>query len=315
MKSLQELAKNPFIAALLRASRANIIFFGDDTIGRFEADEHVVVYQESLDAFKENFANYKTGVTDAQTGERQVATETVDETQQLFLNTGRQLHSAVQDKFGYKAPQLMAFFPQGLTALNNAKRGDVDTILSGWLKVLPKHPYIGKLGQEWVTKITGLQTNWRNVLAEQSSEKKDVGDGSADADSFLLPMAQNLWDLLVLVIQKNQPNAENVVGNFFDTTPLNRKDNHDNDGLGRTLGMVKDGAGVGLPNVEVTAKNADQQIAWMGKTDGEGKWRTKNISVGMYHFTFEKPGLATQTLSHEVLDDRDTDLDVVMVPA
>lgn len=313
MKSLQTLAQNPFLAALLKASRPNIIFVGDDTVGRFTANNPHGVYTTSLNALKSSVQSYKTGVTDAQTGEQKVATDTVDTTQALFLDTGRSLHSAVQDKFGYKAPQLMAFFPQGLSALNKAKRGDVDTILSSWLKVLPKHPYIDQLGDAWVDRITQLQTQWRAALAAQSGEKEGVASGSSQADSFLQPMAQNLWDLLLLVIQNNQPNAETIVNNYFDTTPLNQKNNHDNDGLGRTLGTVSDSNGVGLPNVQITAKDAAQQISWTGKTDGEGKWRTKNISVGMYHFTFEKPGLVPQTLSHEVLDDQDTDLNVVLL--
>ena len=71
--------------------------------------------------------------------------------------------------------------------------------------------------------------------------------------------------------------------------------------------------GAGLPSVNVTLKNADQQIIWAGKTDGEGKWRTKSVAVGMYHITFEKPGYITQTISHEIMDNGDTAADVILV--
>lgn len=313
MKSLETLAANPFISPLQKASRANVIFFADETLGRFNADNPGGVYDNEIKKLVESVLNYKSGVTDAQTGERQDATATVDSTQQKVVDTGRSLYSALQTAFGYKASQLMVFFPKGLTALNHLKRGEVDTVISNWLKMASKHPYIDKLGQTWVTDLTALQTTWQKVTGEQSGAKEGVDKGGGTADSYLPVMAQHLWNLLLLVIQTNQPKAENVVGNYFDTTPLNEHHSAGTDGLGRTFGLAKDSVGAGLPAVNVTLKNADQQIIWAGKTDGEGKWRTKSVAVGMYHITFEKPGYISQTLSHEILDNGDTAADVTML--
>lgn len=313
MKSLQTLATNPFVFPLSISSRDRIIQFGDDTVGRFEANNPAGVYTAMLDELKANLEGYKTGITDAQLGSRKAATQSVEGMQETIADTGRRLYAKLQDSFGLKSPILMIFFPAGLSSINRAKRGSYDTIINNWVKIAPKHPYVDKLGNEWIKELDKLKSDWTEAIATQSGAKEEVGDGSATAESFIEPMANSLWSLLLLVIQNNPPHAQNVVGNYFDTTPLEPRENKDNDGLGRTFGTVKDGAGTGLPAVQIVAKNADSQIIWSGKTSGEGKWRTKNIAVGMYHLTFTKPGYAPTDISHEILDDGDTEVEVVLV--
>lgn len=313
MKSLEALATNAILPAMQAASRENNIQFIDDTIGRFDSNNPGGIYTAELSVAKLKASDYKNAVAKTQLGERKASTVSVEDMQKKIADTGRRLYSKLEVEFGLKAKALLVFFPNGLSGVSEAKRGNFSTIINNWNLKADKNPYKNQLGQQWIDELIKLNDDWNAAIGLQSGAKEEVGSGATDAESFLIPLAQSLWNLLLLVIQNNQPNAQNVVGNYFDTTPLERRVNKDNDGLGRTFGTAKDSAGTGLPEVHITAKDADEQILWSGKTNGKGKWRTKNIMVGMYHLTFEKAGYVTQIISHEFLDDKDTEVNMVLV--
>ena len=113
-----------------------------------------------------------------------------------------------------------------------------------------------------------------------------------------------------MVLQKNQPLAENVVGNYFNTTPLQRKENSDNDGLGRTMGSVKDNENNAIKAVNISIADTEGQFVWKGKTNALGSFRTPNLPIGMYKITIEKEGYTTQQISQEILDDEDTTVNI-----
>lgn len=313
MKSLETLATNPFLAALQGASRENNVQFIYDTFGRFDANNPAGIYNGELPILKAAAIDYKNAVSRAQLGERKASTQSVDDMQKRIAETGRRLYSKLEVEFGLKAGALLVFFPKGLSGISVANRGDFAIIINNWNLKAAKPPYTAALGPGWIDELAELKTEWDAAIGAQSGAKEEVGDGASDAESFLTPLAQRLWNLLLLVIQNNQPNAQNVVGNYFDTTPFEHRHNKGNDGLGRTFGTAKDITGTGLPEVHIAAKDAGGQKIWSGKTNGEGKWRTKNIAVGTYHLTFEKPGYVTQTVSHEFLDAEDTEVNVVLV--
>ena len=169
------------------------------------------------------------------------------------------------------------------------------------------------MGPTWTAELTALEAAWEASLSTQSTEKQGVSTGISDADNSTLAIAQNLWDLFLLVVQNNQPNAENIVTTYFDTTPLQLKDHSDTDGMGRTEGIVSVAGGDVLQGVEIVITDAANQIVWKSKSKAKGEWRSVSLPIGLYHISFAKPGFITQNISKEIMDGSDTNTNTAMV--
>src|SRR5690349_8875398 len=59
------------------------------------------------------------------------------------------------------------------------------------------------------------------------------------------------------------------------------------------LGIVKDSSGAVLPNVDVTAINAETSFTRTVMTDGEGGYLFTNLPVGSYELRITAPGFQT----------------------
>jgi hypothetical protein len=311
MKSLKILAENPFLATLSEASYPNRVQFLDDTIYRFEANNPAGVYNLPLGLLKNNVGIFKSSATELQLGDQKSATATVDVTIDSIMMVAKRLKTKLEDSFGIKTTKLMEFFPKGFSKIHNTKRGDVAIVLKLW-KDKAANTYSSQLGAVWVTELATLENTWATALKIQSTEKKGVGTGRKEAVNIIPTIAQNLWDLYILVLQKNQPHAENVVGNYFNTTPLLRKENSDHDGLGRTMGNVQDTNNNALKIVNISIVDTEGQFVWKGKTNALGNFRTSNLPIGIYKVTIEKEGYNTQQISQEILDDEDTSVNITL---
>jgi Carboxypeptidase regulatory-like domain len=311
MKSLITVATNPFVKSLEHCSYVNGVKFLDDTTNRFDANNAGGLYTAKLTMLKTNKELYKSGVVQLQKGDQKSATNFVDKNTNIVNTTGHRLYNKIQDVFGLNTSKLMEFFPSGKAGLNAASRGYIPVLIKIWnIKAATYHT---ELGTEWVAEIAALNDTWNTGVKDQSGEKSAVKKGTTSTSDITVTVAQNLWDLYLLVQTNNQPHAENVINTFFDTTPLNPKNHTDTDGLGRCLGIVKDAEGYVISAAKVDIINNNNEVIWTGGTNKTGHFRTPSLAIGMYHVRFEKNKYITKTISYEIQDGADIEVSIELL--
>lgn len=313
MKSLVTVATNPFVKSFEHCSYVNGVKFLDDTVGRFESKNAGGIYTTKLNTLKVNRDLYKTGVVQLQKGDQKSATESVNTNTDVVINTGHRLYSKLEDAFGLRSPKLMEFFPTGKSGLYTATRGYIPVLIKIWNNKAVT--YGTELGVDWVAEIANLNTVWTLGISDQSGEKSSVKSGVTSADTVTVQIAQNLWDLFLMVQTNNQPHAENVISTYFDTTPLNPKNHSDTDGLGRCLGDVKDADGKDLSAVTINIIDNYNEVIWTGASNKLGHFRTPSLPIGMYHVRFEKAHFISKTISYEIQDAEDVEVTIVLEPS
>ena len=311
MKSLTSVATNPFEKALENCSYENAVKFLDDTTNRFDAQNSGGIYTDKLTELKTNKELYKSGVVQLQKGDQKSATDSVLKNKDVVNTTGHRLFNSVEDTFGLHSPKLIEFFPKGKTGLNNATRGSIPVMIKIWNKKV--NSYKVELGVDWITEIAALNDIWNKGIKEQSGEKSAVKLGITTTSDISVTVAENLWELFLLVQLNNLPHAEKVIDTYFDTTPLNTKNHSDTDGLGRCLGNIKNTDGNVMSSVSVILINNDNEVIWTGSTNKTGNFRTSSLPIGMYHVRFEKNKYETRIISYEIQDEDDIEVNIILV--
>ena len=310
MKSLSNVVTNPFEKAHENCSYENAVKFMDDTANRFDANNPEGIYTANMTLLKTNIEVYKSGVVKLQKGDQKSATESVSENKNFINVIGHRLYNKVEDSFGLRSPKLMEFFPDGKAGLNGASRGYIPVLIQIWNN--KASIYNTELGADWVTEIAGLNAIWNLGIKAQSCEKSAVKSGVTITGDISVTVAQNLWDLCLQVQTNNQPHAEKVINTYFDTTPLNTKNHSDTDGQGRCLGSIKNTEGNIVSVVTIHLINNDNEVKWTGSTNKTGHFRTPSLPIGMYHLRFEKNKYVTQTISYEIQDAADIEVNIVL---
>ncbi len=310
MKSLINVTTNPFEKALENCSYENAVKFLDDTSGRFEANNSSGKYTATLSELITNKEIYKSGVVKLQKGDQKSATKSVGANTNIINVVGHRLYNKVEDTFGLRSPKLLEFFPTGKAGLNGASRGYIPVLIKIWNNKALAYPT--ELGLDWVTEIGGLNDIWNKGIKAQSGEKSTVKSGVTITGDISVTVAQNLWDLCLQVQVNNQPHAEKVINTYFDTTPLNTKNHSDSDGLGRCLGGIKNTEGIVMSAVAITLINNNNEVIWTGSTKKTGHFQTPSLPIGMYHVRFVKNKYVTQTISYEIQDAADVEVNIIM---
>lgn len=309
MKAVVQSAENIFIKGLNDASNENIDQFVGDTIYRFENNDPTGSYTKDVIELKTNFVTFQQGVTAQEKGDQKVSTSNVQTVLDSLYSIADSLEDKIKSVFGRHSTKLIEFFPRGKGFIRKARRGEIGNaiaILQDKAKFYEKD-----LGGDFVTNLATIHDNWELGLKSQSGEKTEVNKGRNSVNDAILPMATVLNRLFLKVRLNNEGKEKAAVAIYFDESPLISKISADHDGLGRTYGVVTDiVTGAPLADVAIRVIDGKNKLLWSGKTDVNGKWRTANISIGLFSFTFEKTGFTTQTLAHEILDYQDTVLDV-----
>ena len=309
MKSLQAFAENPFEVGLESASTENVIQFVQDTINRFENNDQGGLYTKDNTELKNEFSIFNQGAIDREKGEQKASTATVKSMLARIYTFADNLDFRIKSVFGKNSPKLLEFFPRGKAYIRKANRGDIGNILN--ILITKSKKYDNDLAGNYVSDATALLVDWDGSLKTQSGEKTDVQKGSNTVHSTLAPLATILNRLYLKVRLNNEANVKAAVAIYFDETPLLTTQSSDHDGLGRSYGTVTDAlTGSPIADVDIRVIDGKNKVLWTGKTDKDGKWRTANISIGLFSFHFEKAGYIAQTLAHDILDYQDTELDV-----
>lgn len=310
MKLLETIAVNPFLIGLEEASRENTVQFVKDTINRIDTHDTAKIYAADNTLLKGEFGKYEAAVLSTELGDQKSSTDNLNLVRADVTTFGDDLFVAVQNSFGTKSTKLTEFFPRGKAFVRKAKRGQVSTIISVWSGKI--NEYDKALDAKWKTNVATLATRWQDVLKAQSLEKSNVAEGRENTEASITPMAKILWRIFRKVIDNNEDDAVNAVKIYFDEAPLRRKQSADSDGLGRVSGLVTDKGGNALYNVDILVLDTKGKQIWNGQTGKDGKYRTPNLPIGYFTFSFIKTGFATQSPAHEILDYEDTILDVIM---
>jgi hypothetical protein len=294
---------NPLLTAtILNASRENKSEFGQKSQGRLEQNPPVgPQYPPLITASRAALDLFITAKDGTSLGLQKAATERLDAMLPVIRTTGEVLEGRLKSEFESDPSVITEFFPNGRTAISNAKRGDVISALNNWVARATEREPI--LGAAWVTRLTNLRTQWLTNLDAQSGKISRVSSSRSEFDQAWETLSWAFFDIAQQLAVAN-PRNENVIKAFFDFSVFEGKSNSDTDGSGflYVLLMAPDFAPIINANYKVN--DMEGNLVASGTTDGEGKIK-ENLPTGFYRVAANQVGFLEGFKQIQVLDDND----------
>lgn len=295
---------NPLLTAtILNASRENKSEFGQKSQGRLEQNPPVgPQYPPLITASRAALDLFITAKDGTSLGLQKAATERLEAMLPVIRTTGEVLEGKLKVEFESDPSVITEFFPNGRTAITNAKRGDVISALNNWVSLATERQ--GVLGAAWVTRLTNLRTQWINNLDAQSGKISSVSASRSDFDQSWETLSWAFFDVAQQLALAN-PRNETVVNAYFDFSVFGGKTNSNTDGFGLIKLLVTNYGNEPLVNALVTIKDQAGQIRKEGMTTSEGLFSSGNLPIGFYDVLVSFPNYLPRVYQIQVFDDRD----------
>ncbi len=236
-------------------------------------------------------------------------TASVDNIISTFKSEVSRKEGLIKSLFGKDSVTYLEFFPKGVSEYSSANKTNIETLINRIVNVANIH--MGEVGEDFIKTFTNIQAGYSsarsaqlNKMGEVKAEKTNVKDTRSALEVQLI---KNLH-----FIAYTYPGNEARCLLFFDQSIINYKQSSATDGLGRITGIITNAATkepILNAEVEITGINLPKAY-----TSSEGKYRSRNVAIGIYDISISKQGFQTVTLSKEIIDDGDTLLDMELVP-
>lgn len=294
---------NPMLTAtILNASRENKSEFGQKSQGRLEQNPPVgPQYPPLITASRAALDLFITAKDGTSLGLQKAATERLDAMLPVIRTTGEVLEGRLKSEFEADPSVITEFFPNGRTAISNAKRGDVISALNNWVARATEREPI--LGAAWVTRLTNLRTQWLTNLDAQSGKISRVSSSRSEFDQAWETLSWAFFDIAQQLAVAN-PRNESVIKTFFDFSVFegNSSSNSDGKGFLNVLLMAPDFSP--LINANYKVNDMEGNLMSSGTTDSQGKFKV-NLPVGFYRVAANHVGFLEGFKQIQVLDDND----------
>lgn len=218
------------------------------------------------------------------------------------LEAARKLEKRVSLLYDTGSETYTEFFPQGLTELNNAGKGEWPIILARLKAATAAHTTDlgGTVAADWAGYLTSYQT----TKSGQAGKKGKVDDLRSlvllDRKAVARQMFINLHTILVRFIDK-----PGCVATYFDESLVNSKQNSDTDHAGLIRVRVTNFAGEPLINADVAIYDQQGQLVGKGNTNDDGIYKSLSLPLGFYDVTVAQLGYVTRTHQYQVFDNND----------
>lgn len=288
---------------ILRASRENKSEFAQKGQGKLEQNPPVgAQYTPLILASRAAVDLFITAKDGTSLGLQKAATQRLDAMLPVIRSTGEVLEGHLKSAFETDVAVITEFFPNGRTAISNAKRGDVISALNNWVSRADERQ--GVLGAGWLTRLTNLRTQWTNNLDAQSGFVSRVDGARTDFESSWITLSWAFFDVVHQLYVDNPRNPE-VADMYFDFSMFTGKTNSGNDGEGLLLATITTMAGEPITNVSATVLDQQGQIVHRGTTEDSNFFKSPSLPVGFYDLQLEHPGYVTRVQQFEVFDNND----------
>lgn len=289
-------------ATILHASRENKSEFAQKAVGRLEQNPPVgPQYPPLIIACRAALDLFITAKDGTSLGLQKAATERLDALMPIIRTTGEVLEGRLKSDFESDPSVITEFFPNGRSAITNAKRGDVVSALNNWVARATEREAV--LGAGWVTRLTNLRTQWTTNLDAQSGKISMVSSSRSDIDVAWETLSWAFFDIAqqLAVANPRNPLVANV---YFDFSVFGGNTSGNSDGMGylHVLLMAVDFSP--LINANYKVNDMDGNLIKSGTTDSEGKFKV-NLPIGFYRVAANHVGYQEGVKQIQVFDDND----------
>ena len=235
-------------------------------------------------------------------------TASVDNIIATFKSEVSRKEGLIKSMFGKDSVTYIEFFPMGITEYTSATKANIETFINRLVNVSNIHAT--EVGADFINTFTTLQTNY---IAARGTQLSKMGEVTANKTSV-----KSTRSTLETQLTKNMhyigytfPTDEAKCLSFFDQSVLNYKQSTATDGIGRITGIIVNSATkepILNAEIEIIGTNIPKAF-----TDAQGKYRSRNVGIGIYEIHISKQSYETITLSKEIIDEGDTHLDMELV--
>lgn len=304
MINLSRFEINPFDDEV-NISMANFHQFATDHFNRLQTNNPGGAFTGIITATQPiyNQFNIVFGSKSIEEALRKGATIGIGQSVEGMLNDARKLEMQVGFLYGKGSVKYTAFFPRGLTELNEAGKGEWPNIITRLKAATAAN--VADVGAAVATAWADHQTNYTQANAAQEGKKGTVDQLRsqllADRQTLARQMFVNLHTIVIQFID-----SPGSLTNYFDQSIVERRQSSSSDGKGRFVVRVTDHSGNPLPGVLIYIQDdRDQDVLLKQKPDSNGEYRSSPLPVGTYRVTFKLPGYVTRVQTFEVFDDND----------
>lgn len=294
-----------------RISDNNIRKYAEDHLQRIIANNTGGIFNQLITDTTSAYNGYFGAITDedSKTAIKEGSTISMNNALRQFKSDVSQKEGIIKGTYGVKSSVYQEFYPHGITEYTNATLGSAPLLMQRMITASTAH--LADLGQPFVDLFTThsntfntLRTSQLNLIGEVAG-KKDASVSTRE--SIEIQLMKNM-----LFIAFNNVGNPEAVNTWFDQSIIRPDQSSATDGLGRAKGKITNAStGQPIPQAEVEAMGTDTAKV---KSDDQGNYRTKNVTIGSHPFRFSKPGFADITIEKEIIDDGDTPLDAAMQP-
>jgi hypothetical protein len=237
-------------------------------------------------------------------------TQSVDSLIISFKEEVSRREGLVKSLYGKDSATYTEFFPQGISEYRSASKINIETLISRMIKVATAHA--SEVGVEFVKAFTDIQASYTTARNTQIGKKGEVAADRTNTKSARTTLELQLTKNLHFIAY-TYPGDGVRCNSFFTQSIIQPRQSSATDGLGRLAGLITSVATqVPIANVEVELVDAGIPTVY---SNAEGRYRSRNVSIGIYKINVKKPGFKTVETSVEIIDDGDTLLDVELTPA
>lgn len=309
MINLTTLFKNHFDSDKIGDDKLKV--FSEDHIQRLAVNNgsglFTAILNDTVAAHNAYFGSITNEATNSAV--QKARTMSVDNIIKTFKDEASRREGLVKSVFGKDTPAYQEFFPQGITEYREATKATVETLINRMVNAANAH--LAEVGKEFVAIFTAIKTNFVSARSSQLGKIGEVATAKTTTETTRNAL-ETQHTKNVHYIGFTFPGNVSRCMDFFDQSIIRAEQSSDTDGLGRAVGTITNSAnGQAIHNavIEIVGENIPKV-----RSKPDGKFRTHNVDTGVRQFLISKPGFTSVTVSKEIVDEGDTELNVGLNP-
>lgn len=288
--------ENPWLTTyVLKASKQNKDKHCDNVTGAFENNMPVgPQFPPLFDAIKEAAAGFKLKKIESSVGGQIVSTFDVRGVTTSFKSTATYLDKKVKADFENQPGVYLEFFPKSLTETKLTKKGDIDDVITNWLRRATNRKAV--MGDALVERITTLQTNWRAAVSNQGGETSKRKTALELIDPAWETFAWACFTMAVALLAANLK-SPGILDAYFNMSIFSRSKNSDNDNIGTFEATFEDQFTTPITQLTVIVRGAtDTTYLKTYNLKNSNVLKSKNMPKGEYSMEVSGSGINTITV-------------------
>lgn len=242
-------------------------------------------------AIKTAATAFKLQKKESTVGNQVVSTFSVKEVTESFKTTATFLDKRVKADFENQPGVYLEFFPKSLTETKLTKKGDIDDVISNWITRATDR--VDVMGQAVVTRLTTLQTKWRNAVSKQGGETSKRKQALELIDPAWEAFAWACYAMAPAILRAN-PKNPGLLDAYFNMSVFGRNKNSDKDNKGTFTATFVDQFTTPITQLTVVVRGVTNTTYKRTYRLGDNHvLNSKNMPKGEYNLEVTGSGIPT----------------------